>query len=66
MRNTLQVKILGAQIGQGKFIENAYKLATKKPHGYLCFDFQANTPDEIRFRTDLFSICPTVYTQQQL
>ena len=63
LRNVLQVKIFGSQIGQRKFIEEEYRLATEKPYGYLCVDFDPKIPEKTRFRSDLFSICPTVYTQ---
>jgi hypothetical protein len=56
-RETLQVKTLSRQIdgSNSNFIFNCYKEATKeKPFSYLFLDFDQNTPDELRVRTNIF------------
>jgi hypothetical protein len=37
-----------------KFITEAYRDATFKPHGYLLFDLKQSTPEEMRLRTEIF------------
>jgi hypothetical protein len=37
-----------------KFIIEAYRDATLRPHGYLLFDLKQSTPEEMRLRTDIF------------
>jgi GTPase SAR1 family protein len=56
-RETLQVKTLSTQIdgANQNFILNCYIDATKgKPFSYLFLDFDQNTPDELRVRTNIF------------
>jgi len=36
------------------FIIEAYKEATKKPHGYLMLDLTQDGVDELRTRTEIF------------
>ena len=37
------------------FLIEAFKKATKRPHGYLLFDFRQNTPEKRRVLTNIFS-----------
>ena len=38
-----------------KFLIEAFKKATKRPHGYALFDFGQNTPEKRRVLTNIFS-----------
>ncbi|KAK3753682.1 hypothetical protein QZH41_003319 [Actinostola sp. cb2023] len=38
-----------------KYVEEAFKDATNTPYGYLMFDFETDTPDALRLRTNIFS-----------
>jgi uridine kinase len=56
-REILQIKTLGIQIdgANSNFIVKAYKDATKnKPYSYLFLDFNQNTDESIRVRTNIF------------
>ena len=56
-RETLQIKTLSSQIDgtNSNFIFNCYKDATKdKPFSYLFLDFDQNTPENVRVRTNIF------------
>ena len=56
-RETLQIKTLSSQIdgANSSFILKCYNDATKnKPFTYLFLDFDQNTPDEVRVRTNIF------------
>jgi len=56
-RETLQIQILSSQIdgANSKFILNCFNDATKnKPFTYLLLDFDQNTLDEMRVRTNIF------------
>ena len=54
-RDSLQVSILARQLLPSKssyFIE-AYRNATSRPFGYLFCDFTQETPDKVRYRTNI-------------
>ena len=56
-RETLQIKTLSSQIdgANSSFILNCYNDATKnKPFSYLFLDFDQNTADDVRVRTNIF------------
>lgn len=56
-RETLQIKTLSSQIdgANSSFILNCFNEATKnKPFSYLFLDFDQNTPDEVRVRSNIF------------
>ena len=56
-REKLQIKILSSQIdgSDNLFILKAFLEATKnKPFSYLFLDFDQNTPEEVRVRTNIF------------
>ena len=56
-RELLQIKTLSSQIGGAKntFIYDAFLDATKnKPFSYLFLDFDQNTPEDVRVRTNIF------------
>ena len=56
-RETLQIKTLSSQIdgSNSQFVFNCYKDATKdRPYSYLFLDFDQNTPENVRVRTNIF------------
>ena len=49
---------------QPLFVQQAYRDATAKPHGYLLVDLKQSTPENLRYRTDIFpheALHQTVY-----
>ena len=56
-RDALQVATLGRQMypGNGKFLVEAFKMATEKPYGYLLIDLRADTLEKYRLRSNIFS-----------
>lgn len=68
-RDKLQITIIGKQMGNMKFIEEAFKDATSTPFGYLCIDNKNDTDDRYRVRTRIFPeenvkgrFAPYIYT----
>lgn len=55
-RDRAQIRHLAQQVypENSKFIQDAYADATIKPHGYLMLDMKQSTPDDFRFRTEIF------------
>lgn len=60
-RDTSIVSNLSRQMGNGKFMNWAYREATREPFSYLFIDLRADTDDRIRFRTNLFNEFQTVF-----
>lgn len=60
-RDRTQIRFLGRQISpeNSKLVEEAYRDATNKPHGYLMIDLKQNTDDVYRLKTNIF---PNEYT----
>lgn len=60
-RDRTQIRFLGRQLSpeNSKFVEEAYRDATSKAHGYLMIDLKQNTEDQYRFKTNVF---PNEYT----
>ena len=62
---------LGKQIypNNSKFIQEAYKDATSRPHGYLMFDLKQDTPETYRYRSYIFGKrspgFPIIYTPKE-
>lgn len=56
-RDKGQVRHLAQQVCPEvpKFLQEAYGDATSKPHGYLLLDLKQSTPEEYRFRTNIFN-----------
>lgn len=56
-RDKQQINVLARQIcpENTRFICEAYKDATEEAYGYLLFDLRQTTPEEHRFRTNIFS-----------
>ncbi|KAF4529495.1 hypothetical protein B566_EDAN017847 [Ephemera danica] len=61
-RDAAQISYLGRQITpeNPKFLE-AYRDATANPHGYLLIDLKQDTPDVLRFRTNIFDKNVSIY-----
>jgi len=55
-RDRAQVMHFARQIDpeNSKFIIEAYRDATSRPHGYLLFDLKQSTPENMRIRTNIF------------
>lgn len=55
-RDTSQITNLAKQMRPGniKYIQDAFKDATSKPHGYLLVDLKQDTPEHLRLRTNIF------------
>ena len=55
-RDKSQIIHLGKQMfpGQTQYVNESYKSATERPHGYLLFDLTQDTPDNLRLRTNIF------------
>ena len=56
MRDRSQILHLARQVypEDPKFVQESYADATSPSYGYLLMDFKQSTPDEIRFRTQIF------------
>lgn len=56
-RDKQQINTLSRQVfpENTRYIQEAYKDATSRPHGYLLFDLKQSTPDLYRFRTNIFT-----------
>ncbi|EFA11822.1 hypothetical protein TcasGA2_TC005055 [Tribolium castaneum] len=54
-RDKAQINFLARQIFPEniKFVQESYKDATMRPHGYLLIDLKQNTPDDFRIRTNI-------------
>ena len=55
-RDASQITHLAKQMFPGniKILQESFKAATEKPHGYLVIDLKQNTPDHLRLRTNIF------------
>lgn len=54
-RDVSQIKNLASQVGVDKnMLIDVYKEATRRPFTYLFVDYHAETPEHIRFRSDIF------------
>lgn len=65
-RDRAQIQHLARQICPENplFLQEAYRDATTQPHGYLVIDLKQSTPDDYRFRANIFPnafLPPTVY-----
>ena len=63
-RDKLQFEILARQMSprHSKDLIAVYEDATQNPHGYLFIDFTQECPDDIRYRTNIFTSPVTYYT----
>jgi hypothetical protein len=55
-RDASQIGVLARQMypEKAKFLIDAFRNATEKPHSYLLIDLKQSCPDKIRIRTDIF------------
>ncbi|XP_048507211.1 uncharacterized protein LOC125500058 [Athalia rosae] len=55
-RDRAQIQHLARQVypEDPRFVQEAYNDATNRPHGYLLLDLKQSTPENCRFRTDIF------------
>ena len=55
-RDATQMSHLARQMypGRTKFVQEAFKDATKIPYGYLLVDLKQDTPEDMRLRTAIF------------
>jgi hypothetical protein len=55
-RDKMQIMSFARQVEphNAKFIYEAYTDATARPHGYLVFDLKQETPEDMRYRTNIF------------
>lgn len=55
-RDMSQINWLSRQMcpGNSKFLIDAFNSATKRHHGYLVCDLKQNTPEELRFSSNIF------------
>ena len=66
-RDNSQVANLARQIWpqNPRFVIDSYANATSAPYSYMLFDLTQATPDQIRFRSDIFNkFGPVIYTQR--
>jgi len=54
-------RTLGTQMGNYKFLIDAYRQATRNPFSYLFLDSRSDTDDSLRYRSEIFSKNPNVY-----
>jgi hypothetical protein len=56
-RDQTQINHLARQMypASPKFLDNAFKDATKGPHSYLFIDLKQATADELRIQSNIFS-----------
>lgn len=57
-RDKTQIRYLARQVypENSLFVEEAYKDATKNPHGYLMIDLKQTTDDKHRFKTNILPL----------
>lgn len=62
-RDRAQIHHLARQVHpeDPRFLQEAYNDATARPHGYLLLDLKQSTPENCRFRTDIFPSDPHHY-----
>ena len=55
-RDATQMSHLARQMypGRAKFVQEAFKDATRLPYGYLLVDLKQDTPEDMRLRTTIF------------
>lgn len=61
-RDVGQIKNLGVQLGVGaRFMSDVYRDSTKELYDFLFVDARATTPNELRFRSNIFKDKVSVY-----
>lgn len=60
-RDSSMINILGRQMGNAKFLQEAYRDATKDAFSHLFLDLRSDTNDLLRYRSNVLSDIQTVY-----
>ena len=60
-RNLSMITHLGQQMGNVKFLKQAYQAATIDPFSHLFIDMRSDTPEIIRYRSNVLDEIQTVY-----
>ena len=60
-RNPSTVTHHGQQMGNVKFLKQAYRLATINPFSHLFIDMRSDTPEELRYRSNVLGETQIVY-----
>jgi hypothetical protein len=62
-RDAGQIRCLASQMfpGESKFLVDAYKQATARPHGYLLLDLHPRTSEKLRVLSDILEKEDTAY-----
>ena len=60
-RNPSMITHLGQQMGNVKFLKQAYQAATADPFSHLFIDMRSDTPEKIRYRSNVLDEIQTVY-----
>ena len=60
-RNLSMITHLGQQMGNVKFLKQAYQAATIDPFSHLFIDMRSDTPEMIRYRSNVLDEIQTVY-----
>ena len=55
VRGAQQIHYLGTQLGCASFLSEIYRDATINPYSYLLIDLHPATPDQLRYRTNIFA-----------
>lgn len=65
-RDRSQVKYLSRQMypSNSNFLDECYRDATNKPHGYLFIDNKQSTPNKIRIQSNIIDDNPIVYIEK--
>ena len=61
IRNHSMITHLGQQMGNVKFLKQAYQAATVDPFSHLFIDMRSDTPETIRYRSNVLEEIQTVY-----
>ena len=60
-RNPSMITHLGQQMGNVKFLKQAYQAATIDPFSHFFIDMRSDTPEIIRYRINVLDEIQTVY-----
>ena len=64
-RDPSMITHLGQQMGNVKFLKQAYRDATTDPFSHLLVDLRSETPDTLRYRSRVFDEMPIVYQPRE-
>jgi hypothetical protein len=65
-RDKSQIGYLARQLNpeNPRYVMEAYRMATEKPHGYLLIDLKQSTEENMRYKSDVFADYPSVYVKK--